>query len=484
MIFNSLSYALFLLLVVTAYWGIKNGGRQWIIFIASITFYGFWRLDFVLLLLFSTALDFFVAKQIEVSEKGRKKFFLLLSLCTNLGLLIVFKYLYFIHDNITGLFNLINVEIPEIAFEIILPLGISFYTFQTISYTIDVYRGHLDAEQNFIGYGCYVLFFPQLIAGPVLRAGEIIPQFKAEKSFNFDDFYEGLKRIIYGLFLKVVVADNIAPFVDEGFLIPTEMMSAWDVWTLSYLFGFQIYFDFSAYSHIALGTARLFGIRFPENFNYPYAATDPKDFWKRWHISLSSWIRDYLYLPLIGAKVIPRSEGGLGNQVVENRQSNENKGLFLSWGIMGLWHGANWNFLIWGLYHATVIYGYRKFKERSKRVAINTKIACAMTMPIMMLGWVPFRAESVDHTMDMWLLIVTPASYQDTLGMRENAYLIGLLLVLGFLAAFRLKEPLFSVAKSEINPIAQVTGVLFFACLLVLVLIFMRPVSQFIYFQF
>ena len=239
-----------------------------------------------------------------------------------------------------------------------MPLGISFYTFQTISYVVDVYRKVINHEPNFFIYGCYVTFFPQLVAGPILRANEVIPQFKNHINFKYEYLNIGIRRILYGLFLKVVLADNIAPLVDLGFSTDNNSLSAIDIWTLSFLFGFQIYFDFSAYSHIAIGSAKLLGITFPENFNFPYVSSSPKEFWQRWHISLSSWIRDYLYLPIAGVKFQKNSIGGLPVEVHQDHR-NKIKSLFITWSIMGLWHGANWTFLIWGLYHAIIIFSYR-----------------------------------------------------------------------------------------------------------------------------
>ena len=406
MIFNSLTYIVFIVLVFAVYWQLRGNSKLLLIFTSSVVFYGFWRIEFVGLLLFSVCLDYFVAKRMPMATLTQKKLLLYLSLSSNIGLLIFFKYLYFLHDNLTSVVGILGLQIPPIDLNIILPLGISFYTFQTISYTVDVYRGHLKPEDNFLAFASFVTFFPQLIAGPVLRAGEVIPQLKESKVFKFEDVFYGVRRILYGLFLKVVIADNIAPLVDEGFLVPTEFLGALDVWTLAFLFGFQIYFDFCAYSHIAMGSARLLGIKFPENFNYPYAALNPRDFWKRWHISLSSWIRDYLYLPLTGAKVIPRSEGGLGNAVNSNKGGSD-KALFASWGIMGLWHGASWTFVIWGLYHATVIYLYRIL---SKTVfgKLGDTFCVIITLAVMMLSWIPFRAVTVAETFQLWAHVVNP----------------------------------------------------------------------------
>jgi alginate O-acetyltransferase complex protein AlgI len=353
MLFNSLTYLVLLFSVIVLYWILPYRARLILIFSASLIFYGFWRIEFLPVMLFSVVVDYLVALRMPMSVKAIKKRLLLVSLVTNIGLLFYFKYLIFFSENAIGFANLVGASIDPLVLNIILPLGISFYTFQTISYTVDVYRGYIKPEKDFVLYGCYVTFFPQLIAGPVLRAKEVIHQFKERQPFSWDHIAIGLRRIVYGLFLKVVIADNISPLVDEGFSMPLEAMSAVDVWTMAFLFGFQIYFDFSAYSHIALGSARLMGICFPENFNFPYIASSPKDFWGRWHISLSSWIRDYLYLPLAGVHVHDRSVGGLANATVDNKK---NKTLFTTWAIMGLWHGANWTFILWGIYHSIVIF--------------------------------------------------------------------------------------------------------------------------------
>lgn len=482
MIFNSLTYIIFLAFITVAYWQLKGNIKLSLIFLSSIIFYGFWRIEFVSLLLFSVCLDYFVAKRMVLSRPSYKKFLLLLSLSSNIGLLIFFKYLYFLHDNISYLSILLGFEVPPINFNVILPLGISFYTFQTISYTVDVFRGHLKPEKNFLAFASYVTFFPQLIAGPVLRAGEVIPQLKSSINFKLEDIFYGLRRILYGLFLKVLIADNIAGLVDDGFLVPSEYMSAFDVWTLSFLFGFQIYFDFSAYSHIAIGSARLLGINFPENFNFPYAAINPKDFWKRWHISLSSWIRDYLYLPLTGAKIIPKSEGGLSN-VINSKQTSSNRALFISWSIMGLWHGASWTFLIWGLYHAVVIYLYRIFSKMKKLKPTNN-ISILITLGIMMLGWIPFRAVSVTQTFELWGIVINPIKYLMPLGLRENSYIVALILVFGFFISWSLRSKIFNSINAKKSIPETLSFILFYAVLFLLVIVFLRPANQFIYFQF
>ena len=304
MIFNSLTYLLLLFIVVVLYWQLSFKFRLLLIFSSSLIFYGFWKIEFIPVLLLSVVVDWLVAQKMVKSKKQKKFLFLLVSLITNLGLLFYFKYLIFFAESSVGFANLLGAELDPFALKIILPLGISFYTFQTISYTVDVYRGFIKPERNFILFACYVTFFPQLVAGPILRASEVMPQFANRPIFTLNYIFTGIRLILIGLFLKTVLADNLSILVDSGFSMEVENISALDVWTLAFLFGFQIYFDFSGYSFIALGSARMMGIIFPNNFDFPYVSSSPKEFWQRWHISLSSWIRDYLYLPLNKAKVI------------------------------------------------------------------------------------------------------------------------------------------------------------------------------------
>ena len=482
MIFNSLTYLIFLFAIVILYWSLSLKPRLYLIFLASLVFYGFWRVEFLPVMLISVIADYVLALKISISTKVIKKRLLALSLIINLGLLFYFKYLIFFSDNAIGFANLLGISLDPLLLNIILPLGISFYTFQTISYTVDVYRGQISPEKNFILYACYVTFFPQLIAGPVLRASEVIYQFSKRPPFKWKHITIGFRRIVYGMFLKVVIADNIAPLVDSGFSIPIEVMSALDVWTLGFLFGFQIYFDFSAYSHIALGSARLMGIHFPENFNFPYLASSPKDFWRRWHISLSSWIRDYLYLPLAGVKVGNKSLGGLEKATLIK---NKNKPLFVAWAIMGLWHGANWTFILWGIYHAIVVFFYRVMFPVTRKFNHNLKVVggICVTLPIMMLAWIPFRAESIFDAFAMWSKILDPYSY-GSLGMKENTYLITACLLISIFITWSVKNKLLPIIDKNNRRILIYGEILVFSVLIPLIIIFLRPINQFIYFQF
>ena len=486
MIFNSVTYLLLVVLVVPLYWLLPNRARLYLAFGSSLVFYAFWRPEFALVMLFSAVLDYFVSHQLPKHEDPQhRRRLLYVSLVGNLGLLFYFKYLFFFATSGWQLLTLIGLDLPAPAFSIVLPLGISFYTFQTISYTVDVYRRQIQPEADFVLYGSYVTFFPQLVAGPILRASEVIPQLRTRPPFDLAFIARGLRRILFGLFLKVVLADNLAPWVDQGFDQPVAALSALDVWTLGFLFGFQIYFDFSAYSHIALGTGLLMGIEFPENFNFPYLASSPRDFWQRWHISLSSWIRDYLYVPLTGSRFGTSSTGGLGVEDREQAKATSRAGaLFATWAIMGLWHGANWTFVFWGLYHATWVFGQRLVAPLARGVPPRLRAlgGWAITLPLMMLGWIPFRARSIGDALQMLSSIVNPSAYR-WLGMRENAYLIAALVMLSCVLAYlasRWVMPVLRRCPALLLPIETVA----FAVIGGLVFVFLRPIQQFIYFQF
>jgi alginate O-acetyltransferase complex protein AlgI len=484
MIFNSLTYLTFLLITVIFYWLSPNKIRVFLICLSSLIFYGFWHPEFLLIMVTAAGIDYYLALKIStVKDFTRKKSLLVFSLAINLGLLCYFKYLFFVIDNMSVVLNAFDIEFQAPALNIILPLAISFYTFEAISYVVDVYRRETPPEKNFLLYLCFITFFPKLIAGPILRASEIIPQISHKIHFNSTLFVSGIHRIIVGLFLKVVVADNIAPLVEAGFNIPTKDLSAIDIWTLAFLFGFQIYFDFSAYSSIAIGSARLFGIQIPENFNFPYVATTPKEFWKRWHISLSTWIRDYLYIPL--QKIILKNHETLNSK--NNDKSSTTKLyliLFVTWGIMGLWHGANWNFLIWGIYHASLITLYRLIFKIKLLAFIFKKsyVSWGLTLPLIMLGWIPFRSLSTEETLNMWIKVFSLENYF-WLGMRENTYLVTAIIFVLFIFSSLLNS-------LKINVLIKITSttflfqIIFYSLTLFFVIVFLRPINQYIYFQF
>ena len=487
MLFNSLTYLFFLTVITALYWVLPKRMNLYVIFFASIFFYGFWRPEFLIILAVSALIDYFSALRISVTEDlSIKRKWLTISILSNLTILIYFKYGFFILDNGQYIGHMLGMDISVPALDILLPLGISFYTFEAISYIVDVYRGFYHAEKNLIRYFAFICFFPKMIAGPILRSKELIPQFLKRPEFNLSEFLSGLERIIYGLFLKVVVADNIAPLVEAGFITSNANLSAVDVLTLAFLFGFQIYFDFSGYSSIAIGSARLFGIHIPENFNFPYSSGSPREFWQRWHISLSSWIRDYIYLPLQKIKVKVRSAGGISSELSFNKKNfwSSITSLALTWSIMGIWHGANWTFVIWGLYHAIIILIYRimrPFTSGLKENRFLKLVGGLLTLIIIMIGWIPFRSESPEQAITLLSKLLYINNYL-WLGLRENTYLIAALLFMATLIAFKLHNLNLLISKN--NFLISTFKTLSLSIAIVMVFIFLRPISQFIYFQF
>jgi D-alanyl-lipoteichoic acid acyltransferase DltB (MBOAT superfamily) len=498
MIFNSLTYLFFLSAACALYWLLPRAPRLWMLFFASVAFYGFWNFLFVPLLLFSVLVDYVAGLWLGRLPDGRRRnAVMVVALSINLLVLGIFKYLVFFLGQAEGLARLLGFNADagfSLPFHIILPLGISFYSFQSMSYTIDVWRRVAAPEREFVLFANYVIYFPQLVAGPILRAGEIMWQLDRRPQFVSSDILIGLRRVASGLFLKCVLADNIAPLVDRGFgNFAVSDLGAIDVFVLAFLFGFQIYFDFAGYSHIALGSARLMGIRFPENFNFPYLAPNPREFWRRWHISLSSWIRDYLYLPLCGTRGGTRSVDGLDIAGrVGPHPLRRTVALWVTWTLMGLWHGANWTFVLWGLWHAAILSVHRL----ASRLSIwepPAVVGWTFTLPLMMLGWIPFRAESFDAALSLWARIVTQSAWLRPdvqgggfpfwLALHRDSYYVAaavLLLIVAAWAARRFVMP--SMARRPVLiAVAEATA---FAVMVPLIFLYLRPVNQFIYFQF
>ena len=486
MIFNSFSFLIFLTVFLLLYWSLNLKFRLILIFISSLIFYGFWRIDFIPLLLFSVFVDFFASKKIyQTKIRKNKKKFLLLSLFINIGLLVFFKYFYFIHDSTSQLFSLVGVNVIPFEYKILLPIGISFYTFQSISYTIDVYRNQIKPEKNLLIFANYVIFFPQLVAGPILRASEVLWQFKEKRKFKLENFNNGIQRIIFGLFLKIVLADNIAKFVDQGFLMDPNLISALDVITLSYLFGFQIYFDFAGYSHIAIGCALTMGIKFRENFNFPYHSISPKIFWKNWHISLSSWVRDYIYLPLLKIKSVNNSGGGFDKYLDhQHLKLFTIFALFITWSLMGLWHGASWNFVFWGIWNFLVILLFRlinKLFRDNNKYFVNI-LSWFISLNLIMLGWIFFRSENLDLSFHMLSNLLFFKNWT-FLSLKENTYIVALIVTFFYLISPEIIK-IFKFISIKNKLIADFVLAISIISSLVLILIYNQEVNQFIYFQF
>ena len=485
MIFNSFTYLFFLTICVVLYWTLPRSLRLIFLLFASVVFYGFWNFYFIPLLFISILVDYAAARLIYRTEKlSIRRVFLCLSLLTNFSLLGFFKYYYFVVENATSAAQIIGLDWNPVLMNVVLPIGISFYTFQSVSYTIDVYRRQIQPIGEFLLFANYVTFFPQLVAGPILRAGEVIWQLDQRPTFKLDMINFGITRILGGIALKVLLADNIAASVNMGFEADPFQLSVIDVSTLAFLFGFQIYFDFAAYSHIALGSASLMGIKFPENFNFPYHARSPRDFWRRWHISLSSWIRDYLYLPLMDLKSNYVSTGGIGQKFkVSSVQAIW--ALFATWAIMGLWHGANWTFVVWGLWHAMIILAHRIIAKVLRADTLPKAIlwiGSAISTYFIMLGWVPFRAEGMPETLAMFQSFLDPSRWL-FMGLRENTYLLaaitGLVTLMGPLN--------WSILHALLNSSSLVIHFLLWVCATIIIaasMVYLRPLEQFIYFQF
>jgi len=494
--FNSFTYVFFLAAATSLYWLLPRGPRLLMLLVASLVFYSFWNYAFIPLLFVSFVVDFLAALWIADLPDGRSRNAILIAALTvNLSILVTFKYLIFFVGQAEGLARLLGIDVGSgfsLPFHIILPLGISFYTFHSMSYTIDVWRRVIPPTREFILFADYVIFFPQLVAGPILRAGEVMWQLDWRPRFSWDDVIAGVRRVMAGLFLKCVLADNIAPLVDSGFrdFAPRDL-GAIDVLVLAFLFGYQIYFDFAGYSQIAIGSARIMGIRFPENFDFPYLARNPRDFWRRWHISLSSWVRDYLYLPLCGVRAGTRSVDGLEVAARSGRQSlRRTAALWISWTLMGLWHGANWTFILWGLWHATLISAHRLF-DRAKTRAMPGPLAWALMLPLVMIGWIPFRAATLDAALVMWGRLLTPDAWLRVGGpglpvlltLQRDSYYVAASVLMLIVAAWAVGR--YVLPRLEHRPLAQAFAEgAAMAAMTPLVLLFLQPINQFIYFQF
>jgi alginate O-acetyltransferase complex protein AlgI len=393
MLFNSIDFAIFLPVIFALYWlaGRKLEIQNILLLIASYFFYSCWNWHFLFLLVFSTFLDFYTGHKIyNAKEHSGRKFWLILSVATNLSFLAFFKYYNFFIDSFAGSLRMIGIEQSFFTLSVILPVGISFYTFHGLSYVFDIYNRKITPCGNWVNYSLFVSFFPLLVAGPIERATHLLPQVENKRQFDYNKAADGLRQILWGLFKKLVIADNCAKLANVIFENPASQSGS----TLllgAVFFAFQIYGDFSGYSDIALGTARLFGFELLQNFRFPYFSRDIAEFWRRWHISLSTWFRDYLYIPLGGSK------GGTWMKI---------RNTFLIFIVSGFWHGANWTFVIWGFLNA--VYFLPLLLSGNNRINLDT-VAASRWLPdlkellqvlgtfcLTTLAWIFFRAETVE----------------------------------------------------------------------------------------
>ncbi|MBL7805430.1 MAG: MBOAT family protein [Saprospiraceae bacterium] len=388
MVFNSITFLVFSLVFFPLYFALKGRPRLWWILGMSYLFYGWWDWRFLSLIALSTVMDFYFGAVIGRTDDARqRRQFLAFSMVMNLGFLGVFKYLNFFIDSFAALLHGFGLSVSMSSLEIILPVGISFYTFQSMSYTIDVYRREIPVERNLLKFAAFIALFPQLVAGPIIRARDLLYQMEEDKRFDWTRLYSGLGRILWGFFKKVAVADSLAPFVDQVFNAPETFGSAHLLIGVVF-YSFQIYCDFSGYSDIAIGLARIMGYHFPENFNTPYFSRSFSEFWSRWHISLSSWLRDYLYIPLGG------NRHGKWNTYRNN---------MLTMLLGGLWHGANLAFVFWGFLHGLYLIVQRAVSPLWRGVVhtfrlprwFDAMVSMVVVYAFTLLAWVYFRSGSI-----------------------------------------------------------------------------------------
>ncbi len=482
MLFNSLDFGLFLPIVFLLYWFVfqKNLRLQnLLVLVASYVFYGWWDWRFLSLIAFSTLVDYFVGVNLEKEEKqSKRKMFLWISILVNLGFLGFFKYYNFFLDNFVAGFKLFGTEFSPQTLQIVLPVGISFYTFQTLSYSIDVYKRNLQPTRDIVAFGAFVSFFPQLVAGPIERASNLLPQFYKHRKFDYSKATDGMRQILWGLFKKVVIADNCAEYANMIFN-NHEVYGGSSLVLGAIFFTFQIYGDFSGYSDIAIGTSRLFGFDLKRNFSFPYLSRDMAEFWRRWHISLSTWFRDYLYIPLGGSK------GGRNMRI---------RNTFIIFLVSGFWHGANWTFIVWGFLNALYFLPLllrNKNRSNIDVVAENTVFPSfkelfqiATTFLMAVLAWIFFRAENLAHAFSYLKGICDPSLFSLPDNTLKTSFFTILLIIFMYTVEWFGRKEEFGIAnlvkiKSQVIRWACYIGIIF------LIGMFMQTEeTPFIYFQF
>lgn len=466
MLFNSLAFVIFFPLVVAGYFVLPSRFRNIFLLAASCYFYMYFNPVYILILFYTIAVDYIAGLKIEknTGNKKRQKGWLYASLVANLGALAFFKYADFILENVNSVLHLARVDHSYSLLHILLPIGLSFHTFQAISYTVEVYRGNQKAERNLIDYSLYVMFFPQLVAGPIERPQRLIHQFKERHYFSYENFSIGAKWILWGMFKKIVVADNLATIVDAVYNNPYNY-NGWALITATVLFAFQIYGDFSGYSDIAKGTAKILGFDLMINFNLPYFSKNVSEFWRRWHISLSGWFKDYVYISL----------GGNKRKFFRNT--------FITFALSGMWHGASFTYLIWGLLNGLFVYFDKLFSNWSLKIPAIIRIS--VTFIIIDFCWIFFRATSLGDAGYIITHAFSDLSLQSLLsiGLGRHIWLIAITMLV-----FMLATEWFTKQKSIIDwwqTTTRLKKVVFLNVLLLFMLFFgVFEHRTFIYFQF
>ncbi len=472
MLFNSLPFLVFIAVFLPVYFLLKGRARLVFCLAASYFFYGWWDARFLSLIMLSTVIDYVLGLKIsQTEEQPERKKMLLISVFMNLGVLAFFKYFNFFTDSFMSLMNTVGIEASWNTLNIILPVGISFYTFQSMSYTIDLYRRKIEVESDFIRFATYISFFPQLVAGPIVRASDLLPQFRKDHQFDWNEFKMGLGQVLVGFFKKVAVADSLALVVDQIFTSPAGFSSLNLVVGVIF-YSFQIYCDFSGYSDIAIGLARMMGFHFPMNFRTPYFSKNFSEFWTRWHISLSSWLRDYLYISLGGNR---------GGTLFTYRN------LMITMLLGGLWHGASWAFVFWGFLHGSYLIVQRLSSPYVTKVEtalqvpkwLSNALSIALVYFLTCFAWIYFRSPdfATANTIISGIAALEGTSLVNMFWIAQGFLLIGMLLIVEVVDT---KVDLPEIA--ERSPVFQIASYALILWSIALLGTFGQ--SQFIYFQF
>lgn len=478
MLFNSMTFLLFFVLIVLLYYLLPQKHRWILLLTGSYYFYMSWKAEYIILIIASTVIDYTCGLQIGKAERqSRKRLFLIISLLSNLGILFAFKYFNFFNESARAVFNSLSIayHVPEL--NVLLPVGISFYTFQTLSYTIDIYRGKMQPERHFGIFALFVSFFPQLVAGPIERAKNLLPQFFKKIDFNPARVQDGLRQMLWGFFKKVVVADMLAFYVNIIYN-DVHAHSGLQMLIATYFFAFQIYCDFSGYSDIAIGAARILGFDLMKNFNMPYFSRSIPEFWRRWHISLSSWFKDYLYIPLGGNRcTVPRWYFNI----------------FVVFLVSGLWHGADWKFVIWGGLHGLYQLVSLVTKDFRKKVVqvlhiprkLHTLWQMLVTFHLVFFSWIFFRANSMaDALFIVRNMFTNFGTFTNlTAGWGKYNFFVAIAAVFILLASEIVR---FNVDYKKLTqrPPAILRWGIYYLLILLLILFGVDFNTQFIYFQF
>ena len=475
MLFNSFEFLVFLPVVFALYWFVFKGRKpqNLLIVIASYVFYGWWDWKFLYLIAFTSFCSFLSGKFIAKNEDNPKKqkWISAANIIVNLSVLGVFKYYNFFAESLANLLSVFGFQADFVTLNVILPVGISFYTFQALSYSIDVYKGKIKATDDIVEFFAYISFFPQLVAGPIERATNLLPQFQKDRSFDYAKAVDGMRQMLWGFFKKMVVADNCATFVNQHWA-EYQSLPMVTLMLLGVLFAFQIYCDFSGYSDIAIGCARLFGFDLKQNFNFPYFSRSIPEFWRRWHISLTTWFRDYIYFPLGGSRCNKW-------KIIRN--------VFIVWVVSGLWHGANWTFVCWGLYHAALLAVYNilsintKYKEPVTLNNVKSIFQVGLTFVLAVIGWIIFRAENIGQAADYFRHVFTNKLFDFELVSKRALLLCGLLLFLEYIQRGKAHVLMFDDYKIFKSKVVRYAAYLF---VVLMILTFHGSSQTFIYFQF